>query len=84
MSQLENATGMVCAGVAFLGIAGLTWFFSSRRDLFVRFFGMGDADIDQSVPRGDDFRTSMRTIAKLQLAVAAVVELVGLWLWFTA
>lgn len=71
---------------AFFFISSLTWFFSSRRRLFIRTFvppdelrnavrGMRDEDL---------FRQGMRFIAMLQFGVTFLILLVTLAAWVLA
>ena len=65
----------------FSAIAALTYFFSSRRRLFVRVFVPPEElrSVLRGLPRDPEFKRSMRTISLLQFAFASVFGLVGLW-----
>jgi hypothetical protein len=65
----------------FFAIACLTWFFSTRRRLFIRTFVPSEElrACVRSLPRGDDFRKGMQSIARLQLIVAALFAILALW-----
>lgn len=74
--------GLIAAG-AFLAIGCLTWFFSSRREAFIRTFVPGDQlrKAARSIPRDASFTWGMRVIALLQLAMGAAVALITLGAW---
>ena len=69
-----------CLGAS--GIAGLTWFFSDRPRLFVRTFVPREhwREVLREIRREPNFCRGMRIIAQLQLGMAVVFGLVGLWL----
>ena len=63
----------------FLGcsaIAGLTWFFSSRRNLFIRTFVPGEdhPEASDGMPQNGQFQKGMRLMACIQFAAAIVVS----------
>jgi hypothetical protein len=67
--------------IGFFAIACITLFFSTRRRLFIRTFVPSDElrAWVRSLPRGDDFRKGMRSIAMLQFIVAALLAIAALW-----
>jgi hypothetical protein len=82
MAFVEGRTGIpFIVPVGFFAIACLTWFFSARRDLFIRTF-VPSHELRawvRSLPRGDDFRKGTRTIAMIQFVVATVFAIAALW-----
>lgn len=82
MARIGDDSGTLIVGaVGTLAIASLTLFFSTHRRLFVRTF-VPPAECRaalRSLPRGDDFRKPMRTIAGIEFVVAALFALVALW-----
>jgi len=74
---------LATAGIGFSAIAGLTWFFSSRRRRFVRVFVWreGLREAARGILRDPNDQRGMRIIALLQCAVAAAFGLTALWLW---
>jgi hypothetical protein len=82
MAFVEGRTGIpLIVPAGFFAIACLTWFFSARRDLFIRTFLPSDElqTCVRSLPRGDDFRKGMRTIAVIQFVVAMLFAIAALW-----
>jgi hypothetical protein len=82
MAFVDSSTRLpIIVPIGFLAIACLTWFFSTRRRLFIRAFVPSDElrAWVRSLPRGDDFRKGMRNIAMLQFIVAALFAMVALW-----
>ncbi len=79
---MEAAEAMLQTFAAGAGIAGLTWFFSSRPRLFLRVFVPRDHlfAAGRHVLRRAEFRRGMRLIAGLQLGGAGAIGLVELWL----
>jgi len=81
---METATGLLFFSFALFGIAGGTWFFSSRRRLFIRVFVPSQELWKAARPilrqSEQQWRKPMRMMAMLQAFVAAVIGLVGLWL----
>jgi hypothetical protein len=67
--------------VGFATIAGLTYFFSSRRRLFIRVFVPRDEwkDALRGFSQREDFRSEMRQMASLQFCFAIAVSIVA-WL----
>jgi len=60
-------------------VAVITWLFSSRPDLLFRLFATSDDDPHiEAIPKENDFRRSLRTIAVLQALVGLVLLLVEL------
>jgi hypothetical protein len=82
MACVEDGTGILIVGpVGTLAIACLTWFFSTRRSLFIRTF-VPPAEFRayaRSIPRGDDFRKGTRAIALIEFVAAALFALAVLW-----
>jgi hypothetical protein len=82
MAVVESRASLpVIVPVGFFVIASLTWFFSAHRHLFIRTF-VPKADLRtyvRSLPRGDDFRKGMRTIAVIQFIVAVLFAIAALW-----
>jgi hypothetical protein len=78
------ATGILVT-VMFSVVASLTWFFASRPRLFVRVF-VPEEELRGAIRncvRNPSFEPSMRTMSKLQFAVALWVGAalaLGLWL----
>lgn len=63
--------------VAAFAIPALSWFFSSRRPLFLKVFG-GDRPLagGNPIPEQPGFRQGVRIIALVQLAAAVIVTLI--------
>jgi hypothetical protein len=82
MAFAESTAGVpIIVPVGFFVIAALTWFFSAHRQLFIRTF-VPRANLRAyvcSLPRGDDFRKGMRTIAVIQFIVAMLFTIAALW-----
>ena len=82
MAFVEVRTGVpIIVPVGFFAIACLTWSFSTRRQLFLRTFVPPDElrACVRSLPRGDDFRKGMRTIAVIQFIMAMLFAIAALW-----
>jgi hypothetical protein len=80
--QAMLRTDILIAGAAGLfTFAGLTWFFSSRRRLFLRAFALPEEsrDVDRSRIRDARFQTRLRAVARVELVVAVLFALVVLW-----
>lgn len=73
--MVENNVVLFLAALAFAGIATITWFFSTRRRLFIRVFCRRENYIDAVRGLGNDadFCSSMTRIAKLQFGLAFIV-----------
>ncbi len=82
MACIEDKTGILIVGpVGTFAFAGLTWFFSSRRRLFIRTFVPREelrAHV-RSLPRGDDFGKGLRAIAMIEFVMATLFTLAALW-----
>jgi hypothetical protein len=78
-----DAGNLSLAGLGFSAIGGLTWFFSSRRRMFVRVFGPREhlREVARGILRDPYFQRGMRIIALLQIGVGALFGLAALWLW---
>src|SRR5438105_2051551 len=71
------------AAVGFSSVAGLTWFFSSRRRLFIRVFVPRDErDAIRRILRDPGWERGMRIIVALQTVAAAVFVALALWRYF--
>jgi hypothetical protein len=79
----DNIQTALIAGGAFFLIGCATWFFSSRRQSFLRTFVPADElrEASRSVPRDKTYRQGMRSIALLQMGIGMVVALVALGFW---
>lgn len=62
-------------------IAGMTWWFSSRPRQFVRQF-VPKEDWRGALPgiKNPDYQRGMRQMAAIQLGVAGLMGMIGLWL----
>ena len=62
-------------GCGFFLIGCLTWFFCCRRQTFLRLFVPADElrAACRSIPRGDEFRRGMRSMAMLQMGLGVVI-----------
>jgi hypothetical protein len=82
---MANADWVLVAFPAFMFVAALTWFFSSRPRLFLRTFAPSEelrfATIRHML-RDPSWPRAMRFIALLQIAMAFVVGAIGFWLRF--
>lgn len=82
MACIEDETGILIVGpVGFFAVACLTWFFSTRRRLFIRTF-VPPPELRayaRSIPGGDDFRKGLRAIALIEFVVATLFALAALW-----
>jgi hypothetical protein len=82
MAVVESRASVpIIVPVGFFVIASFTWFFSAHRHLFIRTF-VPRADLRacvRSLPRGDDFRKGMRTIAVIQFIMAVLFAIAALW-----
>ena len=82
MAFFESRAGVpIIVPAGFFVIASLTWFFSAHRHLFIRIF-VPRPDLRvyvRSLPRGDDFRKGMRTIAVIQFIMAMLFAVAALW-----
>lgn len=69
--------------LGFYGIAGLTWFFSSRPRLFIRVFVPADRlrEAAPGILRDPQFGRGMRSMAVLQAAVATAFGVTTIWCW---
>ena len=80
-----NAFNLMLASIAFTSIAMLTWFFSTRRKLFIRVFVPPDdfRNAVRSLPRKGDYTRSFRLIGALQFLLAGCFWIAFLfaWLW---
>jgi hypothetical protein len=83
-SILNTTEAMPVGFIAFASIAAGTWFFSYRRRLFLRIFATKEdlRAVMRNLPRDPQFGQSMRAMALLQFAIAAIFGLVALWLRF--
>jgi len=71
------------AAAGFVLIGCITWFFASRRKVFFKVF-VRKHDLREairSMPRGQAFQRSLRTIALLQMGVGATIGFVSLGIW---
>ena len=73
----ENAIAVLVLAIAFTSLSWLTFYFSSRRKLFLRCFVPADElhDVVRGM-RGPSFQTGLRVIAALQIVVAASLWIV--------
>lgn len=71
---MKTPPGDLIPCVLAFAIPALSWFFSSRRRLFMKVFG-GDRPLRGShpIPEQPGFGRGVRTIALLQLAMAVVI-----------
>jgi hypothetical protein len=78
-----DAGNLSLASFGFSAIAGMTWFFSSRRRLFVRVFTPREElrQVAGGILRDPNYQRGMRIIALLQFAVGALFGLAALWSW---
>lgn len=83
MSQDDLLT-FTLATVGFYGVAGVTWFFASRRRLFIRVFVPAHElrSAVRGIPRDPHFCRGMRFIALLQAVAATAFGVAAAWRWF--
>ena len=72
---------LIVGSVGTFALAGLTWFFSSRRLLFIRTFAPLKKihALDGTLPQDASFRTGMRVIARVEFLVATLFAFAVLW-----
>ena len=68
----ETASAMLFASFGFTAVAMLTWFFSTRRRLFIRVFAPADnlREVVRELRKSPDFTKGLRMMAILQFIVA--------------
>jgi hypothetical protein len=74
---------LVCGGIGFYFIASVTWFFSTRRLLFLRFFTAYEEDrneADKNLPKGVLFQKVCRGFALAELAIGTAFIVVAIFL----
>ena len=71
----NSSVHLVWGGIGFYFIASVTWFFSTRRSLFLKFFTAYEEDrneADKNLPKGELFKKVSRGFAIAELAIGTV------------
>ena len=80
---IDSPLELALAAVLFLVIPLLTYFFASRRALFIRVFAPKSKreHLEQQLPKGKQFTKRMKIMAALQLSLPLAM-LIGAVVWW--
>ncbi len=77
---ISVTSNSLCGGISFLIIACLSYFFSSRRDLFIRIFVRDKSELahyNKNLPNETDFKRVLRLFAIVEIIIAAIIVIIG-------
>ena len=82
--KIHSPEQLALSATLFLSVPILTYFFATRRALFIRIFApkRRREEIEKQLPQGDQFRKGMRIMAGLQLLIPLAMYIGAIVWWY--